>query len=285
VTSLAILVVSYNSAAELGPFLESVRRGAEGLAPDMTVETSVIENSAEPEQIELTRAVRGWDRIVVAERNLGYGAGMNRLATDAGGDWLLICNPDIRFRRGSLAELLAAAHRHPRAALVGPQVRGSDDVRYPSARRFPSLRTGAGHVLFGRIWPSNPWTQRYHFLVGTAAPEQAVDWLSGACLLVRREAFDAVGGFDEGFFMYFEDVDLAMRLRAAGWGAVYAPDAVIEHSGAHSTRRHSALMWRVHHESARRYLRRKYRGWFLAPVRWVLTFGLFVRRELGARSA
>lgn len=279
-TDVAILVVSYQSADEVAGFVKSV---STGLRPDDSASVRVIENAEDPEGAARIAALPGVDELVIAGANLGYGGGMNRLArtVDPAVEWLLICNPDVRFTDGSISELLAAAARHGTAGLFGPQVRAADGVRYPSARRFPSLRTGVGHALFGRLWPSNPWTQRYHFLVDTAAPEQAVDWLSGACLLTRRSAFDSVGGFDEGYFMYFEDVDLAYRLRKAGWGAVYCPDAIVIHSGAHATSGQSERMRRVHHESARRYVHRRYAAWYLAPIRWSLTLGLAVRRELG----
>jgi N-acetylglucosaminyl-diphospho-decaprenol L-rhamnosyltransferase len=196
-------------------------------------------------------------------------------------DWLLVCNPDIRFDPGAIAELVAGAERNLKGALFGPQLRGDDGALYPSARSFPSIRTGVGHALFANIWRTNPWTTRYHHNKNLRIDaDSPVDWLSGACLLIRPSAFREVNGFDEAFFMYFEDVDLAWRLRKRGWLAIYVPTAHILHSGARSTSRQAAYMRKVHHKSASLYLTRKYTGWYLWPLRVALRFGLFVRREL-----
>jgi N-acetylglucosaminyl-diphospho-decaprenol L-rhamnosyltransferase len=108
-------------------------------------------------------------------------------------------------------------------------------------------------------------------------------WLSGACLFLRREAFDAVGGFDEGYFMYFEDTDLCQRLATAGWDVVYAPSAVVEHVGGHATSRHLVAMSRAHHDSAYRYLSRQYTGARWGPVRVALRVGLWGRYQASRR--
>jgi len=278
--TVAVLVVAYHSSDELPPLVASVQVSH---GPEHTVDVYVIDNSGDAAEIETLSAMSGLAGFVPSGENVGYGGGVNRLvrALPRAYDWLLVTNPDVRFTEGSLDALLEGAARHPEAGIFGPRVTAPDEVVYPSARAFPSIRTGVGHGLFANIWPSNPWTRRYHRFRDTSlAEDQFVDWLSGACLLIRPEAFELVGGFDEGYFMYFEDVDLAFRLSKLGRGSVFVPRAVIVHSGAHSTSRQADLMRRVHHESARRYLDKKYTGWWLAPVRWVLRLGLFIRREL-----
>ena len=116
------------------------------------------------------------------------------------------------------------------------------------------------------MWPANPWTARYR-REREAPRERTAGWLSGSCFLVDMEAFHSVGGFDPGYFMYFEDVDLAARLGERGWLHVYAPSAVVEHEGGHATRRDPHRMQRVHHTSALRYLARRYPGRLRAPLR------------------
>ena len=106
----------------------------------------------------------------------------------------------------------------------------------PERRALPSLGRGIGHALAGWWWPTNPWTAAYRQERG-APVEGRCGWLSGSALLVRREAFEAVGGFDPQYFMYFEDVDLCDRLARAGWSSIYVPSAVVEHTGGHATRR------------------------------------------------
>ena len=278
-TSVAVLVVAYHSAGELPPLIESIEGSH---SEEHTVDVFVVDNSGDTAEVAALSRMAGITGFVASSENLGYGGGVNRLVAslDRSYDWFLVTNPDVRFTPGSLDALLADTGRHPQAAIFGPQVIAPDEVVYPSARAFPSIRTGVGHGLFANVWPTNPWTRRYHRFRDTSLDEsQDVDWLSGACLLIRPEAFALANGFDEGYFMYFEDVDLAFRLSKLGWASVFVPSAVIVHSGAHSTSRQADLMRRVHHQSARRYLDKKYTGWWLAPVRWVLRLGLFLRRE------
>ncbi|NEM91338.1 glycosyltransferase [Galbitalea soli] len=277
---IAALVVAYFSA-------DDVRELAANLAaPEITgphhVDVYVIDNSEDAAELDRLRAVAGVARLEPSRGNVGYGAGMNALAEalDEPYDWIMICNPDIRFEAGSIDALVRATDAHPDAALWGPRLVGDDGLVYPSARAFPSIRTGVGHALFANIWRTNPWTLRYHQSRDLSPSEDSVvDWVSGACMLVRPEAFRAVGGFDDSYFMYFEDVDLAWRLAARGWRAVYVPRAHILHSGAKSTSRQASYMRQIHHQSAQRYLSRKYAGWHLAPVRLVLRIGLWFRRE------
>ena len=126
------------------------------------------------------------------------------------------------------------------------------------------------------------WTRQYRQETGTPV-ERVSGWLSGSCQLFRREAFEAVGGFDTRYFMYFEDVDLGERLGKAGWQNVYVPSAAVVHTGGHATARDPRRMSAEHHRSAWLYLSRHYAGWRWAPVRWVLRSGLAARSALAKR--
>ncbi|MBX3090963.1 MAG: glycosyltransferase family 2 protein [Cryobacterium sp.] len=283
-TRIAALIVGYRSSSEIAPMVATLRSGLKN--EELSVTVHVIDNSGDPEEIIALSNIPGIDRILPNDRNLGYGGGMNALAStlDSKVDWLLVCNPDIRFLPGSIESLVDAGARYPNAALIGPLMRDVGGTTYPSARAFPSIRTGVGHVMFANTWPSNPWTARYHRGGSSAEPvEDTVDWLSGACLLVRTEPFAQVDGFDEGYFMYFEDVDLAWRLNKAGYGAVYAPSSSIVHSGAHATSAHAEMMRDAHHRSASRFLGKRYAVWWLSPLKWTMQFGLYLRREFGRR--
>ncbi|MEO7147291.1 MAG: glycosyltransferase family 2 protein, partial [Terrimesophilobacter sp.] len=163
---------------------------------------------------------------------------------------------------------------------VGPAILNSDGTLYPSARAVPSLRTGIGHAMFSNLWPGNPWTKRYRHDEEQPSDQRDAGWLSGSCVLVRRSAFDEVGGFDDDFFMYFEDVDLGYRFGKLGRRNVYAPSVKVTHSGAHSTASDSAGMIAAHHKSARQFLAKKYAGAWLWPLRAFLTVGLSIRSRL-----
>jgi N-acetylglucosaminyl-diphospho-decaprenol L-rhamnosyltransferase len=190
--------------------------------------------------------------------------------------------PGHLVRARSIDELLEVARRWPRSGALGPRIHTAEGLLYPSARELPSLGRGIGHAAFGWIWPSNPWTASYRRERGQPM-EGTAGWLSGACLLLRREAFAQVGGFDEGYFMYFEDTDLCERLARAGWDVVYAPSATVVHQGGHATSRHLDRMSKAHHDSAYRYLSRRYSGAAWAPVRAILRTGLWGRYQLSRR--
>ena len=151
--------------------------------------------------------------------NIGYGAGMNagaRFARERGGvdeEFFLISNPDVTFTPGSIDQLIECARQWPDAAAVGPRIVEPDGSNYPSARAVPTVATGIGHALFSSIWPSNPWSRAYRDEADMTAQRPA-GWLSGSCLLVRWEAFETIGGFDERYFMYLEDVDQEIASRA-----------------------------------------------------------------------
>jgi N-acetylglucosaminyl-diphospho-decaprenol L-rhamnosyltransferase len=218
-------------------------------------------------------------RLLPTGGNVGYGAAANAGLAGLASGYAIVANPDLRFEPGSIDALLDVAGRWPRAATVGPAIRTPDGDLYPSARDLPRLSTGAGHALLGWAWPSNPWTARYR-REREAPRERPAGWLSGSCLLVDLEAFWSVGGFDPGYFMYFEDVDLAARLSRAGWLHVYAPSAVVVHEGGHATRREPHRMQRVHHTSALRYLSGQHPGRRRAPLRLALRAGLGARMLL-----
>jgi N-acetylglucosaminyl-diphospho-decaprenol L-rhamnosyltransferase len=166
---------------------------------------------------------------------------------------------------------------------VGPATLTAEGELYPSARAVPSLRNGVGHALFANLWISNPWSRAYRNDADAKPVRRDAGWLSGACVLVRRSAFEELGGFDPEFFMYFEDVDLGYRLGKLGYRNVYEPAAVVTHTGAHSTASDSLAMIKAHHDSARRFLDKKYSGWKLWPVRTALAVGLKLRSSLIGR--
>ena len=182
--------------------------------------------------------------------------------------------------------LVAAGEEQPSAGALGPMLMNTDGTMYPSARALPSLRQGAGHAMFARLWPDNPWTRAYHARQeSTGGYLREAGWLSGACLLLRREAFEQVGGFDESYFMFFEDVDLGERLGRAGWENLYVPDVRVTHVGGTSWRERPAPMIRAHHASALQYLERRYGRWYQAPVRVALRAGLRLREQQQLRAA
>jgi N-acetylglucosaminyl-diphospho-decaprenol L-rhamnosyltransferase len=179
---------------------------------------------------------------------------------------------------------MSATGRWPGAAAWGPLIRDPDGAVYPSARQLPSLIRGGMHAVVGFAWKTNPWSKAYR-QEHMEPSERPVGWLSGSCLLVRRRAFDAVGGFDERYFMYMEDVDLGDRLGRAGWLNVYVPDSEILHDKGHSTGREPARNLRAHHVSTYTYLSDRHDRWWQAPLRWTIKGALGVRARAAVRKS
>lgn len=277
---IRVVCVTYNSGDVLASFVDSLAS-----ATNQPVELVFADNDSRDGAPE-REARRSGARVVPTGGNLGYGRAANHGADGFAGEWLVVANPDIEWQAGSIDRLIAAAGRWPRAGALGPLIREPDGSVYPSGRALPSLRIGTGHALFARIWPHNPWTARYQRQQElTASVERTCGWLSGSCLLLRAAAFRAVGGFDPGYFMFFEDVDLGDRLGKAGWQSVYVPGTEVLHLGGHSWRETPEAMIRAHHASARRYLNRRYHRWFEAPLRLALAIGLGLREQSEVRSA
>ncbi|TFC33348.1 glycosyltransferase family 2 protein [Cryobacterium sp. TMT2-14] len=273
--SVVIVTVTHNSSTVLPRFLATVRGATRVLAPIV-----VVDNASQDVAEAKTVSEAGQARFLGLDSNRGYGDGIAQgiASQEATADFILISNPDVEFAAGSLDILLEAARNNPQAGSLGPRIVDPAGTTYPSARPVPSLSTGIGHALFSRIWPANPWTRSYRPIPVVASHDIVpAGWLSGACLLVRRSAYDSVGGFDTSYFMYFEDVDLGDRLGKHGWTNLYVPEAVVVHTGAHSTSQSRDVMERKHHESAYQFLSRKYSAWYFSPVRAILRLGLHLR--------
>jgi N-acetylglucosaminyl-diphospho-decaprenol L-rhamnosyltransferase len=273
---VGIVVVTYSPGETLEAFMNTLEKAT--TRPYAVVVADNGSTDGAPERA----AERPGVELIRCGGNLGYGRAANLGVPRAPGDWVVVANPDVRWEPGSLDALLDAVGRWPRAGALGPVILSADGTLYPSARALPSLGRGIGHALLGWWWPANPWTAAYRRERG-APQEGEAGWLSGSCLLLRREAFDAVGGFDPGYFMYFEDLDLCERICRAGWQIVYVPAAVVVHEGGASTSRDPRAMADAHHASAWRYLSRRYCGAAWAPVRLALRIGLTARAALARR--
>jgi N-acetylglucosaminyl-diphospho-decaprenol L-rhamnosyltransferase len=249
------VVVDYAAGPVLAECVSSLQ--ADGVPEVVVVESG---NGAGARSV-LERA--GIDVPVIASgRNLGYGAGANRgIAASGDSDYVLVCNPDLHVHPGAVGRLLDALRAEPAWAIVGPLILDPDGRTYPSVRRFPSLVDAAGHAVLGLVAPDNPFTRRYRSN-GSAGPGRSpADWVSGACLLARRSALEELGGFDESYFMFAEDMDLCWRAHRAGWGVGFEPAAEVTHVQGVSTRRHPYRMLVAHHRSALRFVGRSTEGW------------------------
>ncbi len=250
----AAVIVDYDAGAYLADCVRSLE--TEGVA-----ELVVVENGdAAAARSALDRDGLAATPLLVTGRNLGYGAGANRgLAAIERGEYVLVCNPDLVVHVGALRPLEAALDQHPGWAIVGPRIMTPEGVLYPSARLFPPPWVAVGHALFGVLFPANSFTRRYRTPDLQDRPTE-VDWVSGACFLARRSALEEIGGFDERYFMFAEDMDLCWRAAQAGWKVGFEPSAAVTHHEGISRRKHPYRMALAHHRSALRFASRTWSG-------------------------
>jgi N-acetylglucosaminyl-diphospho-decaprenol L-rhamnosyltransferase len=278
------VTVTFSPGPHLERFLASLSLATERPVSVLLADNGSVDGTP-AEALERYSNVRLFD----TGANLGYGTAVNRAVrhlADSGDldDWLIVANPDVQWGPGSIDALLEAAARWPHAGALGPLIRDPDGSVYPSARHLPSLIRGGMHAVVGPFWKRNPWTAAYR-QERLEPSERPVGWLSGSCLLLRRSAFDQVGGFDERYFMYMEDVDLGDRLGKAGWLSVYVPSAEVLHHRGHSTGHDPESHLAAHHKSTYIFLADRNSGFWRAPLRWTLRGSLAVRSRLMVRNA
>ena len=209
---MPVVTVTYSPGPHLGRFLASLSHATERPVSVLMADNGSTDGAPQA-AVERYPGVR----LFSTGSNLGYGSAVNRAVAELGDvdEWIIVANPDVQWGPGSIDALLDAATRWPRAATLGPLVHDPDGSVYPSARQLPSLVRGGMHAVVGPLWKKNPWSAAYR-QERLEPSERPVGWLSGSCLLVRRAAFEQIGGFDERYFMYMEDVDLGDRLETGG---------------------------------------------------------------------
>ena len=228
---IAAAVVSWNTRDLLGRCLESLR-------PEVRagrLDAWVVDNASGDGSVESVRERHGWARLIASPDNLGFGAAVNLVAERTASEWLLLANADIALRPGALDALLEAGGRDPGAGALAPRLVLPDGTTQHSVFAFPTLpfalilNSGLFHLsrdLGDRLALLDRWD---------STRARRVPWAVGACLLVRRAAWEAAGGFDERQWMYAEDLDLGWKLRRAGWATRYEPRAVVDHENAAAT--------------------------------------------------
>jgi len=264
---LSAVVINYKSRDALAECLDALT--ADARAAGLQLETVVIDNDSRDGTDEMLRARHPQARFVGNSENVGYARAVNQGIAATSAPFVLVLNPDCVPHAGALAALRDHLLAHPKVAVAGPRLLNTDGSLEYSARSFPTPFTFLfnRYSLLTRLWPSNPWSRRYLMSDWDHASERAVDWLSGACLLVRRAAIAEVGGMDEKFFMFNEDVDWCRRFRDAGWSNVYLPAATVTHQvGASRKKVAPRVIWARHLGMIRYYRKHHSRNPLLTAV-------------------
>ena len=273
---LSILIVSWNTRDRLGRCLASIESAA--------TEVICVDNASTDGTVPFVAERFPRVRLVPLPRNVGFAAGVNEAARHATGQWLLILNPDIEARTGAIDALLAAAAADERIGAAGGRLIGEDDRPQDgfNVRRFPTVGALLVDLLLLDVaWPENPATRRYLArdvdIDGVAVAD--VDQPAAACLLVRRAAFDEVGGFDAAFFpAWFEDVDFCRRLRARDWRIVIVSEARFTHCGGVARDRLGIGGFSLaYHRNMERYVRKHHGRAALVSIKAATVVGMSMR--------
>jgi len=250
----SIVIVSFNTCDHLRRCLQTaVSQHASGVV--------VADNGSTDGSVEMVEREFQEVELSVDHSNPGYGAGANRGVRLCGDADVLVLNSDTRLAPGALDALHAYLKGHPSAGVVGPRLVNTDGTLQPSAFRFPSpLRPPVQRDPLAALVRCIPGASEHYLPTWSHTRPRSVPYVMGAALLIRRAAFDAVGGFDESFFMYAEEIDLCWRMRVAGWETHFAPVTSVVHVGRASTCQRAAEMLEQSALSSMRFYRRRYSG-------------------------
>jgi N-acetylglucosaminyl-diphospho-decaprenol L-rhamnosyltransferase len=260
-----VVVVSYNTRDLLRACLASLR-------PEEPGEVVVVDNASPDGSAGMVREELPWVHLIANPDNPGFGAAANQGFAACRSPYVLLLNADTEVVPGALAALRAALDRHPQAAVAGPRLLDPDGSHQPSCYPFltPFNMLALGTWL-NRLVRVAPILRRRFLPLWAPGPAYSVDWVKGAAMAIRRQAFEAVGGFDTSFFMYSEEIDLCYRLRAAGWEVRSAPEARVVHVEGASTRQRRTAMVLQQFASMEEFYRRHYPPSYRTRLRWVVS--------------
>jgi GT2 family glycosyltransferase len=274
---LSVQIVNWNAREHLRQALRSLFENA----PPFPFEVLVLDNASWDGSVQMVEKEFPQVRLLVSEVNLGFAKGHNELARHARGRYLFILNPDTVVMPDALTRLVQFAEAHPEAGIIGPKLLNPDGSLQYSCRRFPNpVAAIFRNTPLGRLFPHNRYTRDYLMLDWDHNSVREVDWVSGAAMLVRREVYEQLGGFDEQFFIYVEDVDLCYRAWQAGWRVLYYPDAVIVHSIGRSTDLVANKMIITFHQSMYKFYKKHYARRTPFYLRPLVPLGLVLRASL-----
>lgn len=226
---ISVILVNWNTSLLLGQCLSMLIQQLEGLSYDLWV----VDNGSSDDSISMLSNSFPQVNIILNGSNVGFAAANNQAMKVAQGKYFLLINTDAFPKPNAIQALYNLAEVNTRCGIVGPKLENSDGSFQGSYVDFPSLKqeflmlTGLGRLLFGSWYPN------HSPLEGEGA--RVVDYAQGACMLVRREAYVTVGGFDENYFMYSEEVDWCYSMWQSGWEVWYQPEAVVTHLGGGSS--------------------------------------------------
>jgi hypothetical protein len=226
---ISAILVNYNTREMTLRALDAVRQDLAEIASEIIV----VDNASTDGSVEAIQAAAPWAKVIASPKNVGFGAGNNLAMSQARGNYFLLINTDAFAKPGAAKAMLQYLAENPRVAVVGPKLLNQDGTRQQSCFRFPTpLRSWMENLWISSAMKRHPSIDDYRFW--NHDNPRMVDFVIGACLLVRREVYEQIGGFDEHFFMYAEESDWMYRMHKAGWQIGFTPTAVVTHLGGGS---------------------------------------------------
>jgi N-acetylglucosaminyl-diphospho-decaprenol L-rhamnosyltransferase len=259
---LAIVIVNWNVKDLLRNCLEALLDACQA-APNLTTEIVVVDSASTDGSPQMVRDEFPQVQLIASDKNLGYAGGNNTGAAATTGRYLFLLNPDTVVQPDALTGMVDYMDTHLTVGALGPQLLWPDNTVQSSRRRFLTLGSLFWEsTLLGQWFPHNRHGQRYHLADIPPDHAQKVDWVVGAAILIRREAWRQVGPIEEDFFMYFEEADWCRRSAEAGWETHYLPTAQIVHYEGKSSEQVVAARTLRFQRSKLRYTRKYFgRGW------------------------
>jgi GT2 family glycosyltransferase len=254
---LSIIIVSYNVKRLLKKCVDSIFR----FQKDLKFEVMVIDNHSEDQSTGMLKEEFAQIELWENKENIGFSAACNQGVKKSRGRYVLLLNPDTEFTPGGITKMIEFMKANPRVGICGPRMIDPQGKVHYSCRSFPSYLTAisSGQSILNRLFPDNPLSKRYLLKDQDQSRNKEVDWVSGSCLLTRREVFERIGLLDELFFMYVEDVDFCFRAKKANFLIYYFPETVVIHYIGKSTQRRKPRMQVEHHRSMYHFFRKHHR--------------------------
>ena len=250
---LSVIIVNWNVRELLDACLASVYASElDGLA----LEIIVVDSASHDGSVDMLRRRRPGVIVLPQSENIGFTRGNNIGLAHATGDYLLLLNPDTEVHPLALKQMLERMAAQPEAGIMGPHTLNSDGSHQSTRRRFPTLMTGIFESSWLAGWAPASVERDYRMLDRADDEVCEADWVQGSAMLMRREVYQSIGGLDEGFSMYSEELDYCRRAKAAGWQVIYHGGAVITHHGGKSSQQASARAQIHFHRSKLRYFRK-----------------------------
>lgn len=271
---LTVVIVNWNTKELLKTCLSSVlENGSEAVGKVIVVDNDSSDGSPEMVSREFPAI-----HLIKNAQNLGFSHGCNQGIKESKTDYVAILNSDTVIFPKALGLLAGFMDKNEKTGALGPKLLNEDGSVQLSCRNFPSFKEATVHAFWGIFNQANPFTRSYRQADWDHSTEREVDWISGACMVLRKKALAEAGLFDEDYFMYLEDVDLCYRLKQAGWKVFFYPGARVTHYSGGSSRKRSSRAIIEHQKSIYHFYKTYYeeaKCW-----RWLVAAGLIVRATL-----